>query len=170
MLEDRGGKGHRIPGRQSSPISWMPRANVRKSAEFLHHPPAVPQLFIDVDRDKVLKQGVDLSRFTRRCRLSWAARLSITSIASAGHGRSMFRRKAIIARTENRVVLRPEPRGDAFRCSTSPEIHFEGPEFTMRYNLYRSADQWPPRPATVPLRHESPRRSVRPNHAAGHGF
>ena len=34
--------------------------------------PSVPQVFVKVDRDKVLKQGVDLDWFIRRCRRSWA--------------------------------------------------------------------------------------------------
>jgi hydrophobic/amphiphilic exporter-1 (mainly G- bacteria), HAE1 family len=34
--------------------------------------PSVPQVFVKVDRDKVLKLGVRSATFTARCKLSWA--------------------------------------------------------------------------------------------------
>ena len=39
-----------------------------------HHAPAsVPQVYVDVDRDAVIAQGVDLPTSTGPCRPSWAA-------------------------------------------------------------------------------------------------
>ncbi len=62
ILEDRAGKDIAVPGGQHARSSWRRRASGPRSRSvtttFL---PTVPQLFVDVDRDKVLKQGVDLT-------------------------------------------------------------------------------------------------------------
>ena len=61
--------------------------------------PTVPQIFVDVDRDKALKQGVDLHRRLRHAAgLHGRRTSSTTSTASAGSGRSTCRPKATTAR------------------------------------------------------------------------
>ena len=55
-------QGHRVPRREHAAPSWPRRASGRSSPSVITtFLPSVPQLFADVDRDKVLKQGVDLS-------------------------------------------------------------------------------------------------------------
>ena len=69
-----------------------------------HVPAGVPQVYVDVDRDKVLKQGVELSRAsTRPSRPSWAAISSTISTASAGSGRFMCRPRATSAPTRENL-------------------------------------------------------------------
>ena len=52
-------RDRRVPGRRTSRSSWRPRASAPSSpASTASAAPSVPQIFADVDRDKVLKQGV----------------------------------------------------------------------------------------------------------------
>ena len=104
--------------------------------------PTVPQVFVDVDRDKVLKQGIDLedvyqtlqcfmggtfvnyfNRFGRQWQVYVQAEGDYRT--QAGHLRQFF-----VRNIENNMV--PLSALTSIR-STS------GPEFTLRYNQYRSA-------------------------------
>ena len=104
--------------------------------------PSVPQEYVDVDRDKVLKLGVPLKMFTVRSRRSWAASSSITSIGLDGSGRFTSRRRAKYrAKAENvgQFYVR-NSKGENVPLSAVTTISARtGPEFTMRYNEYRSA-------------------------------
>ena len=53
--------------------------------------PNVPQVFADVDRDKVLKQGVDLGQVYKTLQAFMGGSSSTTSTASAARGRSTCR-------------------------------------------------------------------------------
>ena len=75
MLQDRAGQGHRSSWpttRSASSTAARKRPEIASvNTTFVAD---VPQIFAKVDRDKVLKQGVDArARSTRRCRRSWAA-------------------------------------------------------------------------------------------------
>ena len=88
-------------------------------------------------------RGWTSPRSTRRCRPSWAATSSTTSTASAASGRFTCRPRAstgprpsssgqFYVRNKNGDTVPLSRRSPA--SSSAP-----GPEFTMRYNLYRSA-------------------------------
>ena len=61
ILEDRAGRDVGFPRRKPEHVSSRRRASARRSRTATHARScrSVPQVFVDVDRDKVLKQGVD---------------------------------------------------------------------------------------------------------------
>jgi HAE1 family hydrophobic/amphiphilic exporter-1 len=60
MLEDRSGNRTRPFSRKIWTSSWPPRGNARIAGLLTTYLPSVPQVFVKVDRDKVLKLGVPL--------------------------------------------------------------------------------------------------------------
>ena len=104
--------------------------------------PAVPQIFVDVDRDKVLKQGVAIADVykTLQCYMGgsfvnffnrFGRQWQVYVEAEGAYRSSPDDLKDYYVRN-NRGVMVP------LSALTTVERRF-GPEFTMRYNLYRSA-------------------------------
>ena len=105
--------------------------------------PTVPQVFVDVDRDKVLKQGVDIGEvyqtlqafmggdfvnYFNRFGRQWQV-----YVQAEGEYRTDAEGPGPVLRAQQRTATRA-----ALSALTSIEQR-SGPEFTMRYNLYRSA-------------------------------
>jgi HAE1 family hydrophobic/amphiphilic exporter-1 len=104
--------------------------------------PAVPQQFVDVDREKVLKQGVPLNdvyrtiqtfmggffvNYFNRFGRQWQVYLE----AEGDYRTSLDSLNDFYVRNNKNTMV-----------PLSSLVHYEprpGPEFTMRYNLYRSA-------------------------------
>jgi len=59
--------------------------------------PSVPQQFVQVDQEKVLKQGVAIDDVYQTIQASWAVCLSTTSTISAVPGRCTWKRKLLTA-------------------------------------------------------------------------
>ncbi|MFZ2041814.1 MAG: efflux RND transporter permease subunit, partial [Desulfobacterales bacterium] len=104
--------------------------------------PTVPQIFVDVDRDKVLKQGVDLDQL-----------YGTLQAFMGGYFVNYFNRFGrtwqVYVQAEGEYRTNAEQLGQFYvrnaagntvplSAVTSIEQR-SGPEFTMRYNLYRSA-------------------------------
>ena len=104
--------------------------------------PTVPQVFVEVDRDKVLKQGVHLQDVYQTLQCFMGGSSSTTSTASAASGRSTSRPRATI-RTKAENLGQFYVRNDAGNMVPLTALtdvrNAAGPEFTMRYNLYRCA-------------------------------
>ncbi len=104
--------------------------------------PSVPQQFIDVDRDKVLKQGVAINDVYRTIQ-AFMGGLFINYFNRFGRQWQVY----VEAEGEYRdraenvgAVLRAEQTGEMVPLSALTRFESRsGPEFTMRYNLYRSA-------------------------------
>src|SRR6266404_1852402 len=104
--------------------------------------PNVPQVFVNVDRDKVLKQGVNLSEVYRTMQAFMG-----------GYFVNFFNRFGrqwqVYVEAEGEYRTRPEnlglfyvrnSQGESVPLSALTSIeHRIGPEFVMRYNEYRSA-------------------------------
>ena len=104
--------------------------------------PTVPQFFVNVDRDKVLKQGMDLEQV-----------YSTLQTFMGGYFINYFNRFGrtwqVYVQAEGEYRTRAEglgqfyvrnADGDPVPLSTVTSIEQRsGPEFTMRFNLYRSA-------------------------------
>ncbi len=104
--------------------------------------PTVPQFFVDVDRDKVLKQGMDLEQV-------YATLQTFMGGYFVNYFNRFGRTWQVYVQAEGKYRTSAEglgqfyvrnDRGDTVPLSTVTAIEQRsGPEFTMRFNLYRSA-------------------------------
>jgi len=141
VIEDRTGIGHPFPVRRIPKSRGRGAQTARAGRVTTTFTPTVPQTFVTVDRDKVLKQGSNLSDVYRHCRPSWALTSSTTSTVwppvaglRAG-GRGVPDQARQLGQFYVRTV-----KGDMVPLSAVTSFEQRsGPEFTMRYNLYRSA-------------------------------
>ncbi len=142
VLEDRSGKG--LPFLAENLTKFMEAARKRPelSGVFTTALPSVPQVFVDVDRDQVLSQGVKLQDVyqTMQCFMGGAfvnyfnrfGRQWQVYVQSEGDYRTQAENLGqfyVLNSATNMVPLAAMTRA---RTTT-------GPEFTMRYNLYQGA-------------------------------
>jgi HAE1 family hydrophobic/amphiphilic exporter-1 len=142
ILEDRSGKD--IPFLAANVAKFMAAARRRPeiaglTTTFL---PSVPQQFVDVDRDKVIKQGVPLNDVYRTIQ-AFMGGLFINYFNRFG------RQWQVYIEAENEYRDKSENVGQFYVRNNAGEMvplsaltRFEsrsGPEFTMRFNEYRSA-------------------------------
>src|SRR5512143_3580604 len=142
LLQDRAGKDIAFLAKNTQKFmaEVVKRPEIaRASTTFL---PAVPQVFISVDRDKALKQGVDLQQL-------YGTLQSFMGGAFVNYFTRFGRQWQVYVQAEGDARVRPEQLGQFYvrnakgqpvplSALTSIEQR-TGPEFTMRYNLYRSA-------------------------------
>ncbi|MDD5170500.1 MAG: efflux RND transporter permease subunit, partial [Syntrophales bacterium] len=104
--------------------------------------PTVPQVFINVDRDKVLKQGIDLGQVYQTLQ-AFMGGYFINYFNRFGRQWQVYVQAEGAYRTKAEDVGQfyvQNDRGDPVPLSAVTTIESRlGPEFTMRYNLYRSA-------------------------------
>ncbi|AOY58372.1 MULTISPECIES: efflux RND transporter permease subunit [Desulfococcus] len=111
----------------------------RVSTTFL---PTVPQVFVDVDRDRVLKQGIDLNQVYRTLQ-AFMGGYFVNYFNRFGRQWQVYIQAEGEYRTEAEQLGQFYVRnaaGDTVPLSAMTTTRERsGPEFTMRYNLYRSA-------------------------------
>ncbi len=105
--------------------------------------PAVPQLFADVDKDKVLKQGVALSEVYNALQ-TFLGGSYVNDFSRFG------RQWKVFVQAEGAVRTSPEDirkfyvrnlKGDMVPLSSFVTVRaVSGPEYTVRFNLYRSVE------------------------------
>jgi hydrophobic/amphiphilic exporter-1 (mainly G- bacteria), HAE1 family len=142
LVEDRAGKD--IPYLWENTQKFMTEAKkrpelARVTSTFL---PTVPQIFVDVDRDKVLTQGVDLGD-VYQCLQTFMGGYFINYFNRFG------RQWQVYLQAEGDYRVQAQQLGQFYVRNSKGEsvplasvTRFEnraGPDFTMRYNLYRSA-------------------------------
>lgn len=142
VLEDRAGRD--VQFLASNLAKFLAAARKRPeigmiSTTFL---PSVPQRFVDVDRDKVLKQGVAISDVYRTIQ-AFMGGLFINYFNDFGRTWQVYVEAEAPYRSNLENVEQfyvRNSRGDTVPLSalTKFQLH-SGPEFTMRYNEYRSA-------------------------------
>jgi hydrophobic/amphiphilic exporter-1 (mainly G- bacteria), HAE1 family len=142
VLEDRAGRD--VGFLAENVAKFMAAARQRKeltgvSTTFL---PAVPQIFVHVDRDKVLKQGVALADVykTLQCYMGGVF---------VNYFNRFGRQWQVYVEAEGEYRNRIEDLGSYYVRNRTGDMvplsalttaeHTLGPEFTMRYNLFRSA-------------------------------
>jgi HAE1 family hydrophobic/amphiphilic exporter-1 len=142
VLEDRAGKDIAYLGENVNKFLETARKRpelARVTTTFL---PAVPQLFVKVDRDKVLKQGVDLGQVYQTLQ-AFMGGYFINYFNRFGRQWQVYIQAEGEYRTKAENVGQfyvSNDRGDPVPLSALTTIESRpGPEFTMRYNLYRSA-------------------------------
>ena len=142
ILEDRAGKD--IDFLWANTQKFMAEAKkrpeiARVTTTFL---PTVPQIFVDVDRDKVLKQGVDLNQVYRTLQ-AFMGGYFINYFNRFGRTWQVYIQAEGEYRTRAEQLGQFYVRnaaGDTVPLSALTSLEQRsGPEFTMRYNLYRSA-------------------------------
>ncbi len=142
VLEDRAGKD--VPFLAANLNTFIQAARKRPeiaglSTTFL---PSVPQQFVDVDEDKVLKQGVPIGDVYRTIQ-AFMGGLFVNYFNQFG------RQWQVYVEAEGEYRTRAEnvgqfyvrnKNGEMVPLSAITTFHSrQGPEFTMRYNMYRSA-------------------------------
>jgi HAE1 family hydrophobic/amphiphilic exporter-1 len=104
--------------------------------------PSVPQMFVDVDRDKVLKQGVDISQVYKTLQAFMGGTF-------VNYFNRFGRQWQIYVEAEDEFRRNPENLGNFYVRNSAGDMvplsaltkveQRSGPEFTMRYNLSRAA-------------------------------
>ena len=142
ILEDRAGKDIAFLGENVE--KFLKAANERPELARVTTTllPSVPQVYVDVDSDKVLKQGVDLANVYKTLQYYMGS-------GFINYFNRFGRQWQVYVQAEGEYRKRAEQLGQFYvrnsEGNTVPlaaltSIHSaSGPEFTMRYNLYRSA-------------------------------
>ncbi|KAF4513805.1 UNVERIFIED_CONTAM: hypothetical protein B566_EDAN011727 [Ephemera danica] len=142
ILQDRAGKDVAFLSENTTRFIEAAQKRPELASVSTTFRPTVPQLFIEVDQDKVLKQGVALSDVYKTLQ-SFLGSGFINYFNRFGRQWQVYVQAEGEYRTniENigRFYVRNN-KGEAVPLSALTSIrNVSGPEFTMRYNLYRSA-------------------------------
>src|SRR6266571_1828771 len=142
ILEDRAGKD--IPFLAANVSKFMEAARKRPEIASINTTflPIVPQLYVNVDRDKALKEGVELTEVYKTLQ-SFMGGYFIDYFNRFGRQWQVYVQAEGDYRTraENLGLFYVRNRGGEavpLAALTSTKS-ISGPEFTLRYNLYRSA-------------------------------
>jgi HAE1 family hydrophobic/amphiphilic exporter-1 len=142
VLEDRAGKD--IPYLAANVTKFMDAARKRPeigsiTTTFL---PIVPQLYVDVDRDKALKEGVELSEVYKTLQ-AFMGGYFIDYFNRFGRQWQVYVQAEGDYRTKvenlGLFYVRNHNGESVPLAALTSTKSISGPEFTMRYNLYRSA-------------------------------
>jgi hydrophobic/amphiphilic exporter-1 (mainly G- bacteria), HAE1 family len=141
MLEDRSGQD--VPFLAAQTKAFIEEASKRPEIARISttFTPAVPQVFVKVDRDKVLKQGVELSNVYKTLQ-TFMGGLFVNYFNRFGRQWQVYVQAEGTYRTDaqnlGQFFVR-NTKGDSVPLSAFIDIERAyGPEFTQRYNLYRS--------------------------------
>jgi len=141
VLEDRAGRDVRFLADNLAKFLAAARKRPEIGAISSTFLPSVPQQFVEVDRDKVLKQGVAVSDVYRTIQ-AYMGGLFINYFNSFGRQWQVYVQAEAPYRSnlENvGAVLRANSAGEMVPLSALTKFESRaGPEFTMRYNEYRS--------------------------------
>jgi HAE1 family hydrophobic/amphiphilic exporter-1 len=141
ILEDRAGKDVKFLWENTQKFLAAAQKRPEVSRVTTTFVPTVPQIFVKVDRDKVLKQGVDIGEVYR-----------VLQAFMGGYFVNYFNRFGrqwqvyVQAEGEYRAAAEQlgqfyvrNKNGDSVPLSALTSLEQRsGPEFTMRYNLYRA--------------------------------
>jgi HAE1 family hydrophobic/amphiphilic exporter-1 len=141
ILEDRAGKDIKFLWENTQKFLAAAQKRPEVSRVTTTFVPTVPQIFVKVDRDKVLKQGVDIAEVYR-----------VLQAFMGGYFVNYFNRFGrqwqvyVQAEGEYRAAAEQlgqfyvrNKNGDSVPLSALTSLEQRsGPEFTMRYNLYRA--------------------------------
>ncbi len=142
ILEDRAGKDIAFLSENVNKFLEAARKRPELARVTTTFTPTVPQLFVDVDRDKVLKQGVNIADVYKVLQCFMGSGF-INYFNRFGRQWQVFLQAEGDYRTKidnigQFYVRNSDGKPVPLSALTSPR-NVVGPEFTMRYNLYRSA-------------------------------
>lgn len=142
LLQDRSGKD--VDFLAENVMKFVAAARERKELAGVTpmFSPAVPQIFLDVDREKVLKQSVDLGDVYKTLQ-TFMGGYFVNYFNRFGRQWQVFVQADGDYRTNVEQVgqffVRNKDGGMVPLSALTNSRSLSGPEFTMRYNLYRSA-------------------------------
>jgi HAE1 family hydrophobic/amphiphilic exporter-1 len=142
ILEDRAGKD--VPFLAQNLKRFLEAASKRPELSRLIPTflPAVPQVFVDVDRDKVLKQGIDLGQVYQTLQ-TFMGGFFVNYFNRFGRTWQVYIEAEGDYRTDAKNVGQffvRNANGQPVPLDAISTIqNIAGPEFTLRYNEYRSA-------------------------------
>jgi len=142
ILEDRAGKDVAFLADNVKKFIAAAGRRPELTQVFTTYLPHVPQLFVDVDRDKVLKQGLSINDVYQTIQAFMGGEF-------INYFNRFGRQWQVYLQAEGDYRTRPENVGQFYvRNSNGSAVPLSsvtrleqrtGPEFTMRYNLYRCA-------------------------------
>lgn len=142
ILEDRAGKDIDFLATNTNKFVEAARKRPELASVTTTFRPTVPQIFVDVDRDKVLKQGVNINDVYKTLQ-------SFLGSGFVNYFNRFGRQWQVYIQAEGDYRTNIEnigqfyvrnAKGESVPLSALTSIrNITGPEFTMRYNLYRSA-------------------------------
>jgi HAE1 family hydrophobic/amphiphilic exporter-1 len=142
VIEDRSGKDIRFLWENTQKFLTEARKRPELARVTTTFTPTVPQTFVNVDRDKVLKQGVEITDVYRTLQTFMGAYF-------VNYFNRFGRQWQVYVQAEGEYRTQAEQLGQFYVRNSKGETvplsaltSFEqrsGPEFTMRYNLFRSA-------------------------------
>src|SRR3954454_5266088 len=142
MLEDRAGRDPAFLGENLNRFLEAVRKRPEIATATSTFLPSVPQVFIDVDRDKVLKQGVDLTQVSQTLQTFMGGYF-------VNYFNRFGRQWQVFVQAEGEYRTKAENVGlfyvrnsnnEMVPLSTVTNVQTRaGPEFTRRFNLYRAA-------------------------------
>ena len=142
VLEDRSGQGVQFLAQNLSKFLAELRKRPELSGVFTVALPAVPQLFVNVDRDKVLKQSLDISDVYKTVQ-AFMGGTFINFFNRFGRTWQVYIQAEGNYRTQGENVGRFYVRnttGQMVPLSTVVSLEPRlGPEYTMHYNMYQAA-------------------------------
>ena len=165
VLEDRAGKDVKFLSDNLNQFMAAARKRPELAQVSTTFIPSVPQQFINVDRDKVLKQGVALTDVYNTIQ-AYMGGLFVNYYNDFGRTWQVYvEAEAPYRSTTNDLGQFYVRNGQGHTVPLTALARFEnrsGPEFTMRYNEYRSAqiNASALRPAIAPIRHRRPWKMI----------
>ena len=143
MLQDRSGKSVEFLAQNTVKFLAAARKRPEFAAVTANFSPAVPQIFVEVDKDKVLKQGLELGDV-------YGAMQAFLGGSYINDFSRFGRQWKVFLQAEGEARTRPEDINDFYvrnktgglvPLSTVATIkNVSGPEYTTRFNLFRSAE------------------------------
>ncbi|HZW37061.1 MAG TPA: efflux RND transporter permease subunit, partial [Candidatus Deferrimicrobiaceae bacterium] len=142
ILEDRAGKDIAFLAENVNKFLEAARKRPELAGVTTTFLPTVPQIFMEVDRDKVLKQGVNLSDVYKTLQVFLGSGF-VNYFNRFGRQWQVYVQAEGEYRTKSEAVgqfyVRNSDGGSVPLSALTSARNISGPEFTMRYNLYRSA-------------------------------
>jgi len=142
VLEDRGGNTVEFLAENTEKFIKAASQRPELTGIFTTLIAATPQLYVDVDKDKVIKQGVNLADVFQTMQYYMGS-------GFINYFNRFGRQWQVYLAAEGAYRKTPEPLGQFYvrnKSGTTVPLsaltsirETSGPEFTMRYNLYRSA-------------------------------
>jgi HAE1 family hydrophobic/amphiphilic exporter-1 len=142
VVEDRAGKDIAFLWENTQKFLAEARKRPELARVTTTFTPTVPQVFVEVDRDKVLKQGVELTDVYRTLQTFMGAYF-VNYFNRFGRQWQVYVQAEGDYRTQAQQLGQfyvRNSKGETVPLSALTKIEQRsGPEFTMRYNLYRAA-------------------------------